>query len=102
MMSPFAALSVTEPLLSNANVVSTRDEHPSEVRRRWAAASRAVVTTSISAAARKPRLRTMPLSQPKRVMRDCSCPRRQHRGGAEQLDLGVDRAVQRLEEEPAR
>ena len=35
-------------------------------------------------------------------MRKCSCPRRQHRRGAEELDFGVERVVERLHEEPAR
>ena len=102
MMSPFVAVTVTVPLLSNAKVVSMRDRSSDAKRARVrcaAAECAAEQSATSSASAREDRESV----QSRRVSLACSRPRRrQHRRRAEKLNFGVERVVQRLHQEPAR
>src|SRR4051812_44264546 len=96
-MSPAAADKVTDPPLSNANVVSMRDVY-AEVRRRCCAlASRTspAMTKSTSSHANVPGIHRA------LVIRICLCLRRQRRRRPKKLDFRVERVVQRLHQESA-
>src|SRR3954454_18875929 len=96
-MSPTAADKVTDPPLSNAKVVSMRDVY-AEVRRRCCAlASRRSAATKKSTSSHT----TVPGIHRNRVIRICLCLRRQRRRRPKELDLRIERVVQRLHQESA-